>query len=476
MTKRRFGVSLYLPLALLALFPGNLVRGQSSTTPPPDCIFFVNASLTAGSPATISYPVNTVSGITGFDNRTLACQTWTISYVATATSGTITTLDFQAATGAVSPGSYSTWGGTVATGINPNTSSVQGTTTFSTGCAASSECNVVDGWVKILLTRNNFVGHIQGVVYGYRTGYAHGGGGGGGGPSAPTIQANMVKCFDSDATHDGSAMHPFICNTSPSFTPGDGTVVWFSFAASANVGGEINVNGLGNKFIIDPFQDNVGSGYLAGVADGSRPYYPLAYDATEGFWIVPGPPSFAVGGAQNMTDANNVVCSNGDSSTIIECMSGAIVNAALQDGSTAVTQSPGDNTAKVATDAFVQSAIGVSQLHSITFAINGGGSVISTGDVHEYITVDFNCTISRVDISGNPSGSMTVDIWKVNAAIPTGTNKISASAPATLSSSQLAQSGSLSGWSTSVVANDVFDANVATVSSVTSATVQLWCQ
>jgi len=118
----------------------------------------------------------------------------------------------------------------------------------------------------------------------------------------------------------------------------------------------------------------------------------------------------------------------------------------------------------------------INQLHSITFAISGGGSVISTGDVHEYITSDFACTINRVDISGNPSGSMTVDIWKVNAAIPTGTNKISASAPATLSSSQLAQSGSLSGWSTSVVANDVFDANVATVSSVTSATVQLWCQ
>ena len=172
-----------LPLFLLGLFPGNSqvqVQAQT-TTPPPDCIFFVNSTLSGGSPATISYPVNTVTGITGFDNRTLGCQTWTFSYVATATSGTLTSLDFQSATGAVTPGSYNSWGGTVATGINPNTSSVQGTSTFSTGCASMSECNVVDAWVKILLTRNNFVGHVQGVVYGYRSGYSGSGGGGGGG-------------------------------------------------------------------------------------------------------------------------------------------------------------------------------------------------------------------------------------------------------------------------------------------------------
>lgn len=469
-------LSLYLPLGLLALFPGNLVKGQSVGTPPPDCIFFVSANLTAGSSGTISYPVNTVTGITGFDNRTLACQTWTFSYVATATSGTITSLDFQAATGAVTPGSYSTWGGTVATGINPNTSSVQGTSTFTTGCASMSACNVADAWVKILLTRNSFVGTIQGVLYGYRTGYAHSGGGGGGGPSAPTIQANMVKCFDSDVTHDGTSMHPFICTTSPSFTPGDGTVVWFAFATSMNVGDFINVNGLGSKEIQDPNSDSLGASYLIGTSFGNKTYYPLAYDGLNTRWIIPGPPSFAVGGAQTLTDVNNVVCSVGDDATIAECGALAVVNAGLTDGSTAVTQTPGDNTTKVATDAFVQSAIGVSQLHSITFAINGGGSTISTGDVHQYITADFACTINRVDISGNPSGSMTVDIWKVNAAIPTGTNKISASAPATLSSAQLHQSGSLTGWTLPVVANDVFDANVATASSVTSATVQIWCQ
>ena len=117
-----------------------------------------------------------------------------------------------------------------------------------------------------------------------------------------------------------------------------------------------------------------------------------------------------------------------------------------------------------------------SQLHSITFSINGGGSVIATGDTHSYPPVDYSCTINRLDITGNPSGSITVDIWKAAGAIPTSGNKISASAPATLSSSQISQNGSLTGWTTSVSAGDVFGASVATVSSVTSATVVMWCQ
>jgi hypothetical protein len=120
----------------------------------------------------------------------------------------------------------------------------------------------------------------------------------------------------------------------------------------------------------------------------------------------------------------------------------------------------------------------VTQQHVIAFAISGGGSVISTGDTHSYPTAAFSapCNITRIDASGQPTGSITVDIWKAAGAIPTSANKISASAPATLSGSQLNQNGSLAGWTTAVSSGDVFGASVATVSSVTSATVQIWCQ
>lgn len=117
-----------------------------------------------------------------------------------------------------------------------------------------------------------------------------------------------------------------------------------------------------------------------------------------------------------------------------------------------------------------------SALHSITFVIDGAGSAIATGALKSFPTAAYSCTINRIDVSADQSGSITVDIWKAAGAIPTSGNKISASAPATLSSAQLSQGGSLSGWTTSVSSGDVFGGTVASASTVTRATVQVWCQ
>jgi hypothetical protein len=114
-------------------------------------------------------------------------------------------------------------------------------------------------------------------------------------------------------------------------------------------------------------------------------------------------------------------------------------------------------------------------LHVITFAINGGGSAITTGALGVFPTADYACTINRYDVSGTPSGSITVDIWKAAGAIPTSSDKISASAPVTLSSTTLNQNGSLAGWSKTVTAGDVFGGTIASASAVTAVTVQIWC-
>jgi hypothetical protein len=119
---------------------------------------------------------------------------------------------------------------------------------------------------------------------------------------------------------------------------------------------------------------------------------------------------------------------------------------------------------------------GSSQLHSISFVIDGGGSVIVLGDAKVYPTADFTCTINRWDISADQSGSITVDVWKAAGAIPTSGNKISASAPLTLSTAQLAQNGSRSGWTAAVSTGDVFGFSVATATTVTRVTGQIWCQ
>lgn len=116
------------------------------------------------------------------------------------------------------------------------------------------------------------------------------------------------------------------------------------------------------------------------------------------------------------------------------------------------------------------------QLHSVSFVIDGGGSVIALGDAKVYPTADFTCTINRWDISADQSGSITVDVWKVAGAIPVAGNKISASAPLTLSTAQLAQNGSLSGWTLGISVGDVFGFSVASATTVTRVTGQLWCQ
>ncbi len=102
--------------------------------------------------------------------------------------------------------------------------------------------------------------------------------------------------------------------------------------------------------------------------------------------------------------------------------------------------------------------------------------MIATGAVGFFPTANFSCTITRAQVSGDVSGSLTVDVWKAAGAIPTSGNKISASAPVTLSSAQLNQASSLSGWTTAVTTGDVFGFSVATATTVTKATVQLWCQ
>jgi hypothetical protein len=116
------------------------------------------------------------------------------------------------------------------------------------------------------------------------------------------------------------------------------------------------------------------------------------------------------------------------------------------------------------------------QLHSVTVSLDGGGVAIVTGAVGIFPTAAYACTINRVDISADQSGSITIDVWKAAGAIPTSGNKISASAPLTLSSAQLSQNGSLTGWSTSVASGDVFGFTVVTAATVQKVTGQIWCQ
>jgi len=111
---------------------------------------------------------------------------------------------------------------------------------------------------------------------------------------------------------------------------------------------------------------------------------------------------------------------------------------------------------------------------AINFVIDGGGSAITTG-VKGYIEVPFACTINRVTLLADVSGSIVVDIWKDTYANypPVDADSITASAPATISSATKSQDSTLTGWTTSITAGDVLGFNVDSITTCTRVTLSL---
>jgi len=107
--------------------------------------------------------------------------------------------------------------------------------------------------------------------------------------------------------------------------------------------------------------------------------------------------------------------------------------------------------------------------------IDGGGQPITTG-IKGYVTVPYACTIAGYSIQADQPGSIVLDIWKAAGVIPTVANSITASAKPALSSAQLIQSTTLTGWTTNISANDVVGFNVDSASTIQRVTLVLNCQ
>jgi hypothetical protein len=105
----------------------------------------------------------------------------------------------------------------------------------------------------------------------------------------------------------------------------------------------------------------------------------------------------------------------------------------------------------------------------ITVIIDGGGSAITTGAKKVYVTCPYTGTITANRVLADQTGSIVIDVWKDTYANypPTVADTITASAKPTLSSAQKSEDTTLTGWTTSVTAGDVFEVNVDSVSTVT---------
>jgi hypothetical protein len=110
----------------------------------------------------------------------------------------------------------------------------------------------------------------------------------------------------------------------------------------------------------------------------------------------------------------------------------------------------------------------LSAARAITFAIDGGGSPLTTG-IKADVYVPYACTITAVTMLADQSGSCVVDIWKDTYANypPTGADSITASAKPTISSATKSQDTTLTGWTTSITAGNTLRFNIDSVSTIT---------
>jgi hypothetical protein len=104
---------------------------------------------------------------------------------------------------------------------------------------------------------------------------------------------------------------------------------------------------------------------------------------------------------------------------------------------------------------------------AITF--DGGGSVLTTGQVNIFYTIPYDATIMGWSLTGSPTGSLIVDVWKAFGVIPTVANTIVGATPPTITANQIQASNNLLGWNTSVRQGDIFEFSITSVASITKA-------
>src|SRR5215469_4716294 len=105
---------------------------------------------------------------------------------------------------------------------------------------------------------------------------------------------------------------------------------------------------------------------------------------------------------------------------------------------------------------FVLDAVGVNNnLVGLPFIIDGGGSTITTGAKGSILPIPWAATINQWSVIADQSGSITIDILRLNNGVPVSSIVGGGTKP-TLSSSQFNGQQTPSGWtSTALVAGDV---------------------
>ena len=110
----------------------------------------------------------------------------------------------------------------------------------------------------------------------------------------------------------------------------------------------------------------------------------------------------------------------------------------------------------------------------IEFIIDGGGAEIATGQ-HGHLRIPFACTIEKVTLMADQTGSIVIDIWNDTYANfpPTIADTITAAAKPTIAAGVKDEDATLTGWTKSITAGDILAFNVDSITDIERVTVTI---
>jgi hypothetical protein len=109
----------------------------------------------------------------------------------------------------------------------------------------------------------------------------------------------------------------------------------------------------------------------------------------------------------------------------------------------------------------------------ITVTIDGGGAVITPGPLAAYKPVSVSGTLVGWYMVADELGSISIDVWKSHAVVPTAADLISGLNGPVLLNQQVNSVNSLPGWTTAIAVGDIFGFNVAACSGIKRVTLVL---
>jgi hypothetical protein len=136
-------------------------------------------------------------------------------------------------------------------------------------------------------------------------------------------------------------------------------------------------------------------------------------------------------------------------------------------------------TTKRSTASAIAGTVGSQLAGAIEFLIDGSTSVITTGS-KGYLTVPFNCTVTKAVLLGDIVGSIVVDVWKctyaqfdAGATHPVIGDSITAGTPPTITAATKSVDAALASWVVTLLEDDILGFTVLSCTSIKRVTLSL---